>query len=175
MQTPAGSVAMSRDGNPVPLHPPVSSYPDPTCKAYPEHQSSDQQSLGASSAASTMDLPTQDVTDGYFVDSEEEDHSTEAWGRLFPLADSFVALGKLCFLIFLDAAIWRTSIDRSQYSLNVAWVCLATLGLDLDTFDRMLELDHYQYHLYFDYHFPPVLQLQNFNLFKNNIVCLNIV
>lgn len=37
--------------------------------------------------------PTQDVTDGYFS-SEEEDHSQteEAWGRLFPLGDSFVGL-----------------------------------------------------------------------------------
>ena len=47
------------------------------------------------SLASTMDLPTQDVADGYF-DSEEDDHSQteEPWGRLFPLGDSFVALGK---------------------------------------------------------------------------------
>lgn len=39
-----------------------------------------------------MDLPTQDVSDGYF--SSEDEHSEEAWGRLFPLGESFLALGK---------------------------------------------------------------------------------
>jgi len=39
-------------------------------------------------------LPTQDVCDGYFSDEEESSQESVAWGRLFPLGESFVALGK---------------------------------------------------------------------------------
>ena len=41
-------------------------------------------------------LPTQDVCDGDYSE-EDESSSQEAttWGRLFPLGDSFIAVGKI--------------------------------------------------------------------------------
>ena len=89
----------TRDGgnpNPLPPHPPgtritqaLTSTLDlsPQCSIWPQSLES-----ASSSLPSTMDLPTQDVGDGYY--SSEDEHSEEAWGRLFPLGESFSALGK---------------------------------------------------------------------------------
>lgn len=38
-------------------------------------------------------LPTQDVMDGEYSEEEESSQESSAWGRLFPLGESFIALG----------------------------------------------------------------------------------
>ena len=44
-------------------------------------------------------LPTQDVCDGDFSEEDESSQESVVWGRLFPLGDSFVAVGKPKFLL----------------------------------------------------------------------------
>jgi len=44
-------------------------------------------------------LPAQDVMDGDFGEEEESSQETGAWGRLFPLGESFVAMGILIFVL----------------------------------------------------------------------------
>ena len=39
-------------------------------------------------------LPTQDVCDGDYSEEDESSQEVTTWGRLFPLGDSFVAVGK---------------------------------------------------------------------------------
>ena len=39
-------------------------------------------------------LPTQDVCDGDFSEEDESSQESVVWGRLFPLGESFVAVGK---------------------------------------------------------------------------------
>jgi len=44
-------------------------------------------------------LPTQDVMDGDFGEEEESSQETGTWGRLFPLGESFVAMGIIIFVL----------------------------------------------------------------------------
>lgn len=40
-------------------------------------------------------LQTQDVNDDYSFSDDENHPQDEAWGRLFPLGESFIAVGEL--------------------------------------------------------------------------------
>ena len=87
-------VAMSEGGNPEP--PPGTRIKELPCTLDHAALLNRPQSLqsASSSLPSTMDLPTQDVGDGYFSSEDEHSQIEDPWGRLFPLGDSFLAQGK---------------------------------------------------------------------------------